>query len=58
MKEKLNKEWHEKNRMPKNPTLDQRVVWHIEHSKHCSCRTMPKNIEEEIKKRGIEIDKQ
>ena len=49
---KINKQWHLKNRMPKNATLEQRVKWHIEHLKNCKCRTdLPKKIEEEIKKR-------
>lgn len=48
---KMNKEWHEHHRMPANATLDQRIAWHIEHTKHCQCRPMPANIIEEIKKR-------
>jgi hypothetical protein len=48
---KINKEWHLKNKMPKNPTLEQRIKWHIEHSKNCSCRRMPKKIQIEIEKR-------
>jgi len=47
---KLNKEWHLAHRMPKNPTLDQRIEWHIEHSKHCKCRPMPDKLKAEIKK--------
>lgn len=50
---KINKDWHEKNRMPKNPTLDQRVSWHLEHSKNCQCRKLDGKILEEINKRGI-----
>ena len=30
---KINKDWHEKNRMPKNPTLEQRMEWHIAHAR-------------------------
>ncbi|HEY5749826.1 MAG TPA: hypothetical protein VIU12_27355 [Chryseolinea sp.] len=26
---KLNKEWHEHHPMPKNPTLEQRIQWHV-----------------------------
>ena len=46
----INKEWHLKNRMPKNPTLDERINWHIDHSKNCSCREMPESIRKEIEK--------
>ena len=35
---KLNKKWHLKNKMPKNPNLEQRIKWHKEHAKHCACR--------------------
>lgn len=40
----INKEWHLKNRMPKNATLEQRIKWHIEHEKNCKCRKMPEKI--------------
>ena len=49
----INKEWHEKNRMPKNPTFEQRAKWHIEHQRNCSCREMPKTLKEQIRKAKI-----
>lgn len=54
-KKKLNKEWHLAHPMPVNPTLDERIEWHLEHKKHCACREMPPKLVEEIKKRGIKI---
>lgn len=48
----LNKDWHLKNKMPKNPTFEQRAKWHIEHEKHCKCRPMPEKLAKEIKKAG------
>lgn len=50
---KINAEWHGKNKMPKNPTLDERVKWHLEHSKNCSCRPLGGTILEEITKRKL-----
>jgi hypothetical protein len=50
---KLNAAWHGKNKMPKNPTLDQRIAWHVDHAKNCSCRPLGGKILEEIKKRGL-----
>ena len=47
----INKEWHEKNKMPKNASIEQRIEWHIEHQKHCSCRPIPKKVKEEMKKK-------
>ena len=52
---KINKEWHLANRMPKNPTIDQKIKWHLEHSKSCTCRPLGGKILEEIKKRKIKI---
>jgi len=49
---KINKEWHLANKMPKNPTLNQRAEWHVEHARHCICRPLSGKILEEIKKRG------
>jgi hypothetical protein len=38
---KLNKSWHAKHRMPLKATLEQRIRWHLQHQKHCSCRPIP-----------------
>lgn len=48
---KINESWHTKNKMPKNPTLDERVRWHLAHSKNCTCRPLAGKILEEIEKR-------
>jgi hypothetical protein len=48
---KINREWHLNNKMPKNPTLEQRAKWHLEHEKNCQCRPIPEKLLEEIAKR-------
>lgn len=55
MSTKINKEWHEKNKMTKNPTMEQRMAWHIEHAKNCSCRKIEGKIAEEMRKREISV---
>ncbi len=50
-KMKLNKEWHLSHPMPKNPTLEQRIKWHIEQARQCACREIPVTIKKEIEKR-------
>ncbi len=52
-KSRLNKEWHLAHPMPEHPTLDQRLEWHLEHAKHCSCREMPPRLREELVKRKL-----
>jgi len=53
----INKEWHLTHPMPKNATIEQRIKWHLEHLKHCSCRTdLPPKLKEEMKKRNIKIN--
>lgn len=47
---KINKEWHLANRMPRNPTPQQRLTWHLEHEKNCSCRKMPASMRAELEK--------
>ncbi len=44
---KLNKEWHLTHRMPANATLQQRIAWHVEHQKNCSCRPTPQKMLDE-----------
>ncbi|MFZ6035337.1 MAG: hypothetical protein ACOYUB_04310 [Patescibacteria group bacterium] len=52
---RINASWHLMNKMPKNPTLDERIEWHLEHAKNCACRPLGGKILEEIKKRGIKV---
>lgn len=49
---KINKEWHAENKMPKRPTLDERIAWHSQHRKHCACREIPEKLLREMKKRN------
>jgi len=48
---KLNKTWHASNKMPENASFEQRVGWHLEHAKNCSCRPIPKKLLKEMKKK-------
>lgn len=52
----LNAEWHKKHPMPKNPTVRQRVDWHLEHNKNCGCRPgLPEKLKSEMRKYKIKI---
>ena len=43
---KINKEWHQQNKMPAKATFEQRVSWHRDHLAHCACRTdLPADVE-------------
>ncbi len=53
MKEKLNKEWHLKNKMPKNATFIQRLQWHLAHQENCSCRPIPEKLLAEMETKGL-----
>ena len=46
----INKEWHLSHRMPARPTLEQRIVWHIDHAANCTCRPIPDKLRAEITK--------
>lgn len=54
MSSKINKAWHERNKMPENATMDQRIQWHLAHQENCSCREMPDTVKREIEKRKKE----
>ncbi len=49
----INEAWHRANPMPKNPTPDQRVLWHVAHARNCRCREMPETIRIEAVRRGL-----
>ena len=34
--------------MPKNPTREERLEWHMEHQANCSCRPVPDSLAAEI----------
>jgi hypothetical protein len=52
---KTNATWHRANPMPKNPTLDQRIAWHIAHAQHCGCRAIDGKIRQEMERRGMMV---
>jgi hypothetical protein len=52
---KINIEWHSKHKMPKNPTLDQRLKWHLGHTRNCSCRPLSGKVLEEFTKKYLNI---
>ena len=53
-KSSINAEWHRQHRMPKNPTLEERLHWHLEHMKHCQCRKeIPAGLKAEMNKQGL-----
>jgi hypothetical protein len=47
----MNKLWHQENRMPVKATLEQRIVWHREHQRHCDCREAPKSLQPYLQKK-------
>ena len=51
----INREWHLTHRMPPNPTMQDRVDWHLAHAANCSCREMPASIRKEIEARGLVV---
>jgi hypothetical protein len=48
----LDAEWHRKHPMPKNPTLEERIRWHVSHAKHCGCRPIPEGLSRAIRDRS------
>ncbi len=47
----MNKEWHKKHHTPKNATVEQRIKWHLAHSKECGCRPIPSKLLNLMKKK-------
>ncbi len=50
---KANKEWHLTLPMPKNPTLEQRISWHLEHAIQFTCRAIPEKLKEEMERKKL-----
>jgi hypothetical protein len=47
----MNKDWHDRNGMPKAASQAERIAWHAEHAIHCGCRAVPESLRAEVKKR-------
>ncbi|MHB1133777.1 MAG: putative immunity protein [Chloroflexota bacterium] len=47
----INTEWHARHRLSDKPTVDQRVKWHIEHARHCACRSVDGELLDELQRR-------
>ncbi|MCB9993794.1 MAG: hypothetical protein H6873_09080 [Hyphomicrobiaceae bacterium] len=50
---KINADWHRANPMPKNPSPEQRIDWHLRHAVNCECRGIPAGILRLMQARGI-----
>jgi hypothetical protein len=58
MGSKLNATWHREHVMPKNPSLEQRLRWHVAHARACGCRRdLPPAIVAELRRRGRAVPK-
>jgi hypothetical protein len=40
----INAAWHAAHRMPKNPSAEERLRWHVAHAAACACRPMPASL--------------
>jgi len=54
---KINRAWHEANRMPAKPTPHQRATWHYEHTLNCGCREITPSIAALLEAEGFPVPK-
>lgn len=54
---RINAAWHKAHRMPADASIEERIVWHLEHARNCPCRKISRKLKEEMEKRQIEIPK-
>ena len=40
----MNREWHKQHALPSGATENQRIEWHIEHTRNCACRPFPQGL--------------
>ena len=53
---KIKASWHKQHAMPKNPTIEQHIEWHLEHVNNCNCRDIPEKLKAEMVKRNISLN--
>jgi hypothetical protein len=49
----VNGQWHSQHRLDKGASLDERILWHLEHAQSCGCRPIPPKVLEEMQRRGL-----
>jgi hypothetical protein len=49
------REWHRRNKMPRNATFEERVAWYLGHLKHCDYRRIPAGFAAQMRERGIDF---
>ena len=49
----IGREWHLAQRMETNPTERQRIDWHVEHTRHCGCRSIDEGPARLFEKHGV-----
>ena len=49
----FNREWHSTHPLPMHPSIEQRLLWHLEHARYCGCHEIPRTVREEMVRRGI-----
>ncbi|MGA2528207.1 MAG: hypothetical protein ABSG36_03480 [Acidimicrobiales bacterium] len=49
----MNGQWHSQHRLDKGASLDERILWHLEHAQSCGCRPIPPKVLEEMQRRGL-----
>jgi len=48
----MNREWHKQHKMPERATEKERIEWHLEHAKNCTCRPAPKELLAKMEKQS------
>ena len=48
----MNADWHRAHVLGRGASWDDRVAWHAEHVRACSCRRPPPDIQAEIDRRS------
>jgi hypothetical protein len=51
----INSAWHEKNRMPTNAIMVERVRWHEDHARICGCWPIPLSVRAAIEDRSRRV---
>jgi hypothetical protein len=50
---KVNAAWHQAHKLARDASLDERIDWHVKHAAECACRPIPRSIQAELERRGL-----
>lgn len=52
--EVMNTDWHREHVLGSKAPMEERVRWHLQHAEKCSCRPIPRDVQDAIDRQAAQ----